>query len=177
MPVPQNLKSITEHLLHGSKPQNTLPGVSDIPPGKPRRPKSLSKEAKRIHRELCAMLEERAALTRGDSELLRLYCSLHDRQRHAQAKIDVEGEVCIYTRLDSHGEPHDQEKENIWLGVAERAEKQMLTILVQLGLTPAARTRVRPLKAARAPMTAEELYFAKHDNPALLLVPDQEEPE
>jgi len=158
-----------EHLLHGSKPQNVLPGALDIPPGKPRRPKALSKEAKRIHRELGSQLEERRALTRGDSELLRLYCSLHDRQRHAQAKIDDQGEVCVYTRLDSNGEAHEMEKENIWLGVAERAEKQMLAILVQLGLTPAARMRVRPLKPAPVPMSKEEEFFSVLDRPRHVL--------
>jgi P27 family predicted phage terminase small subunit len=175
--MPRNLKSITEHMLHGSKPQNVIPAVSDIPAGKPRRPKALSKEAKRIHRELCSQLEERHALTRGDSELLRLYCSLHDRQRHAQAKLDTEGEVCIYTRLDSNGEAHEFHKENIWLGVAERAEKNMVAILIQLGLTPAARMRVRPLKPASPPMSKDELFFAQLDNPQeLLTISDQEEP-
>ena len=171
----RNLKSLTDHLLHGSKPQNVLPGVLDIPPGKPRRPKKLSPEARRIHRELCTQLEERRALTRGDSELLRLYCALHDRQRHAQLKIDKEGEVCVYTRLDSNGEAHEMVKENVWLGVAERAEKNMVQILIQLGLTPAARMRVRPLKPAPAPLSKEEQFFTDFDNQQLLSISDREE--
>jgi P27 family predicted phage terminase small subunit len=159
--MPRKLESIADHWLHGSKPQNTLPGVSDIPAGCPPSPKRLSPGARKIFKQLCALLQERCVLTRGDAELLRLYCTLHDRQKHAQAKIDEQGEVCTYTRLDSNGQPHDMVKENIWLAIAERAEKSMLAILVQLGLTPAARARVRPLKPTKQePKSFEEEYFS-----------------
>ena len=108
---------------------------------------------------------------------MRLEATLWDRQCHAQESLDGEGEITTYTRLDSNGQPHDMVKENIWLGVAERAGKTMLAILVQLGLTPAARMRVRPLQPPKKEMTEEEKYFANVGRPRIVPMPRPEEPD
>jgi P27 family predicted phage terminase small subunit len=166
--MPRALKSREQHYLEGTMPQNVLPGQTDIPSGRPRYPKGLSPDAKKIFKELCRQLEDRRQLTRGDSELLRLYAESYERQREAQAKLAAEGIIKIYKRLDSNGQPHDVEKPNLWLAVAERHEKYMLAVLVQLGLTPAARARVRPLKSAEP---VDDLDVAMNSIKPMLVFP------
>jgi P27 family predicted phage terminase small subunit len=161
--MPRPMKTIEEHFHHGTIPQNRLPGSSDMPAGMPAKPKRLSAPARKMFRQLCALLEERRQLTKADGELLRLYAQLWDRQRHAQDHIDQEGEVCEYTRLDSNGVARDQFKPNLWLAIAERAEKSMVAILDRLGLTPVNRSRVRPLKSAEPPDEFEQ-FMNKHND-------------
>jgi len=145
MPMPA--KSQELHALQGTKPQaKDLPehGVSSIPAGKPPVPKSLSAAARDLYRKLCKQLADRRVLTRGDCELLRIYATAWDRQRQADQALQREGLVVSCTRLDSNGQPHEVQKQNINLAIAERAEKQMVGILDRLGLTPIHREKVRP---------------------------------
>jgi phage terminase small subunit len=90
------------------------------------------------------LLESRRALTEGDGELLRLYAVIFDRHTRALAKINEQGEIKMYTRLDSNGQPHEVEKPNLWLKVAETAERNLVAILDRLGLTPHNRGKVKP---------------------------------
>lgn len=138
--------------------------ASAVEPGRPRFPVGISHEARRLFKALCGLLEKRGHLTTGDGELIRLYVILHDRQARAQAALEKEGEICEYVRLDSSGVAHPQVKPNIALAIAERAEKQMVTILVQLGLTPRSRDGVKSVgqKAqAGPPQPGTALYLLK----------------
>src|ERR1700678_2993666 len=134
MPTP--LKSPMEHFVQGThaKPASTVESL--IAGGRPKFPKGLPVGSRRVFKMLCALLEERRALTKADAEPLRLYCILHDRHTRAVTALQNEGEVKAYTRLDSNGKAHEQFKTNLWLQVAVNAEKQMVAILMQLGLTP-----------------------------------------
>jgi P27 family predicted phage terminase small subunit len=143
-PVPTPRKSEAMHDLTGTKSQAKPEPEYSLPPGRPRYPKKLSLEARRVFKRLCALLEKRRALTEGDGELLRLYSLLYDRHARALAKIEEQGAICTYTRLDSNGQPHEFEKHNLWLKVAETAEKNMVAILDRLGLTPHNRAKVKP---------------------------------
>jgi P27 family predicted phage terminase small subunit len=142
MPTPK--KSEELHQLTGTKSQAKPEPDYVVPPGTPRPPKTLSLEARKTFKRLCALLAERRALTDGDGELLRLYSITFDRHARAMAKIEEQGEICSYTRLDSNGQPHEMEKENLWLKVAVTAEKNMVAILDRLGLTPHNRAKVKP---------------------------------
>ncbi len=133
------------HKLTGTRSQ-AGPEPEALPPGRPRYPKGLAPEARRVFKRLSDLLVARRHLTEGDVELLRLYALLYVRHAKALAKIEEEGEICVYTRLDSNGQAHDQEKENLWLKVATNAEKNMVAILDRLGLTPHNRAKVKPTK-------------------------------
>ncbi len=50
------------------------------------------------------------------------------------------------TVLDNHGEPHVNRKLNPLLKVVEAAERNVLTLARELGLTPLLRERVKPAK-------------------------------
>jgi P27 family predicted phage terminase small subunit len=146
--MPQPAKTPAEHELHGTVPQNRYKQLeSYLPPGRPKFPKTLSKAGRQVFKMLCQLLQERRVLTHGDLEAIRLYSLLHQRHARATEHLEVEEEICEYTRLDSNGQAHKFMKANLWLKVATDAEGRMLAILVQLGLTPKAKDFVKPTKS------------------------------
>lgn len=143
----QPAKTESEHRLHGTQSQKRFKREeSYLTAGRPRYPKGLSPTARRVFKTLCGLLEERAALTKGDLEAIRLYCHLHERHARALAQLQEHGEICAYERLDSHGQRFTQYKKNLWLEVATGAERQMVAILVQLGLTPRSKDSIKPTR-------------------------------
>jgi P27 family predicted phage terminase small subunit len=132
--MPRERKSLSDHKLTGTKPEWISPDVATAP-GRPRYPKNISADAKRTFKRLCSILEKRRSVTEGDSELLRLYALAYDRHAKAVAKLEVEGEIRVYHRLDKHGEQVPTEKENLWLPIAVNAEKFMRGCLADLGLS------------------------------------------
>jgi P27 family predicted phage terminase small subunit len=143
MPTP--VKTDAMHKLTGTKSQAkaTEPDYV-VPPGRPRYPKNLSPEAKAVFKRLWSLLEKRRALTEADGELLRLYAILFDRHTRAMEKIAEQGEIRMYTRLDSNGVAHDVEKPNMWLKIAETCEKNMVACIDRLGFSPLNRAKVKP---------------------------------
>jgi len=169
-------KSDELHLLQGTKSQAKMETENTIPPGRPKYPKNISPESKAVFKRLCSLLEKRRALTEGDGELLRIYAILFDRHSRALAKIAEQGEICVYVRLDSNGQPHDVEKENLWLSVATNSEKNMIAILDRLGLTPHNRTKVKPTAAAKITEKPEDpveafLNWMPPEKPTKFLAP------
>lgn len=157
MPTPRKTDGM--HKLTGTKSQATAV-ETQLPPGRPKYPKEISVEARAVFKRLCRLLEERRVLTEGDSELLRLYSILFDRHARALGKIQEQGEIVVYSRLDSNGKEVQMEKANLWLKVAEAAEKNMVAILDRLGLTPMNRAKVKPTlpePKAAAPEPLEEV--------------------
>ena len=146
MPMPR--KSSEEHALHGTRPNGRAADVSQMPAGRPRFPKDLDASLKPIFKRLCSLLAERRVLTAGDAELIRLYVFLYDRHSRNASVLREEGEVKLYTRLDSNGQPHQMEKANLRLKIVADAERQMAAILNQLGLTPTAKDRAKPTQGS-----------------------------
>lgn len=142
MPTPR--KADSEHWLTGTKSQAKILPDSQVVASRPRLPKDLNPAAVAVFKRLCALLKKRRVLTAGDSELLRLYAVNYDRHVRALAKIQEQGEICVYNRLNNHGEQVECEKQNLWLKPAETAEKNMVAILDRLGLTPHNRDKVKP---------------------------------
>jgi P27 family predicted phage terminase small subunit len=159
----QPAKTDLEHKVHGTKSQKRFKREeSYLPGGRPKFPKGLTAAGRKTFKTLCGLLEERHALTEGDVEALKLYCILQDRHRRAIERLEVEGEIKLYTRLDSNGQPHQMEKENLWHKVATSCERQMLAILVQLGLTPRSKDSVKPTRrnpeSEVVPGSVEDLF-------------------
>lgn len=156
-----------EHKLKGTRPTRAADHGQDIPAGRPAYPKGISPEAKRVFKRLCNLLEKRRALTHGDGELLRMYSLLYTRHERALAKLEAEGEICTYTRLDSNGTAREMEKPNLWLKVAETCERNMVACLDRMGLTPNARAKVKQVGDKPKPAaTPEEAYFSGIGQPA-----------
>jgi P27 family predicted phage terminase small subunit len=117
--------------------------LSYIRQGRPRCPKDLSPAAKAVFKNLCYLLEDRGTLTDADGELLRLYAITFDRHARAIAHLQTEGEFIQEETVDKQGNTKILSRLNGWLAVAERSERQMIAIGIQLGLTPAARDKVK----------------------------------
>ena len=146
--------------LHGSQhgSQAAPPTESAVRAGRPRYPAGLTPAARRVFKELCAMLEERRALTRADGELLSLYASLSDRRTRELALAEAEGLIVSEVRYGHNGEATTRRLKNPHLVIVQETEKQMVGILDRLGLTPTGRDKVRPTaKAAPQPQKPGEL--------------------
>jgi phage terminase small subunit len=142
--MPRIQKDPTMHALQGTVSQAALPGQSTVPAGSPKLPKNLCPAAKAAFRDACRALAARRALTPGDGALLRLFAVLTHRHEAAQAKVDEEGLVKEYSRLNNHGEEVKTEKHNLHLKIAQDCERQLVQILDRLGLTPRHRDSVKP---------------------------------
>jgi len=170
--VPRPRKDLETHSLHGTRPAYSEP-ASDVRAGRPKYPKNLSLDAKATFKRLVKLLETRRTCTQGDAEILRLYCVAFDRHTRALEHLAAEGEICVYVRLDSNGQPHDQEKPNLWLAVAENCEKYMRACLSDLGLNPINRAKVKPAEEKKP----EPLPNVEEPWPAIASEPDIELPD
>jgi P27 family predicted phage terminase small subunit len=156
MPMPRKTDGM--HKLTGTKSQAKTDALDFVcQPGRPLYPKGLTKSGRATFKRLSFLLEKRRALTYGDVEIIRLYALLYDRHAKALEKIEAEGEICVYSRLDSNGREVQCEKQNLWYTVVRDCEKNMVAILDRLGLTPNARAKVKPTAPGKpaAPTAAE----------------------
>ncbi len=107
---------------------------------RPRMPRTMSEESKRVWRYLVPRLLKLGVLTEIDGNALERYCRLWGEWRKLQAIIDEKGHV--YSRKDRNGEvvairTLPQVK------VRDEISKDLLSLERQFGLTPSARTSIR----------------------------------
>src|SRR5580692_3680433 len=129
--MPQPRKPLAVHKLQNTKPEYVEVDCV-IEAGRPKNPKGLSPDALKAFKKLRRVLEQRRSLTAGDGELLRIWAIAFVRHEKAIAKLAEEGEIKVYWRLDNHGERCPSERPNLWLKVAQDAEKLMLSTLDRL---------------------------------------------
>jgi len=144
--MPRERVPLDVHSLKGTQAKYTQEPA--IEGSRPKFPSGLKGEGKKIFKRLAAILERRHVLTEGEVELLRLYAILSVRHAKALEHIELEGEVCKYSRLNNRGEEVLTEKPNLWLAIAESAEKNMVAILDRLGLSPLNRSKVKATSPA-----------------------------
>ncbi len=143
MPRPRKHESL--HDLQGTKPHDRVleQTPSTLQAGRPRFPRELTPEARRIFKDLCKTLAQRRALTPGEAYLLTLASQIWMRRARAQAKLLEQGETCLYTRLDPNGVAHQIEKVNLHLKIASDCERQLVAILDRLGLSPLSGSKIK----------------------------------
>ena len=157
MPTPR--KPDDMHRLQGTKSQAGTEHA--VAPGRPKFPKNLPQDARLVFKRIVALLEKRRHISEGDVELIRLYSLLYVRHAKALEKLDAEGEVKVYVRLDSNGTAHDQEKPNLWLKIAQDAERNMVACLDRLGLTAMNRAKVKPTDDKNKPVDPMDEFLAQ----------------
>jgi P27 family predicted phage terminase small subunit len=135
-------QSDEQHALHGTK--SAAPPESAAPAGRPRVPKHLSADARKIFRDTVRELQKRRSCTTADARIIELLAIAVERHRQALQHIMAEGAVVTYTRLNNHGEEVPTTAKNIWLGIAQEAEGKITSLLDRLGFSPLNRSRVRP---------------------------------
>jgi|SRR5882762_5464622 len=154
--MPRAAKSAALHELQGTVSEAKSLTDSQVPPGRPRYPKNLSPDARAEFKRLCALLEARRALTEGDGRLLEIAAQETVRYRRACAKLDAEGEVRTYIRLDSNGQQVPVEKENHWLKIKADAVKTVVACLDRLGLSPLNKDKVKGARKSPLETAADE---------------------
>ena len=140
-PVPTQLK-----ILHGNPGHRPL----NLREPKPKRavppcPKELDTEARREWRRITRELKAVGLISRLDRAALASYCAAWSRFLSAQTELAKSGPVVK--------SPSGFPILNPYLSVLNAAVKQLNALLAELGLSPAARTRIR----AEPPESPSEL--------------------
>jgi len=162
--MPRERKSLDEHALQSTRPHYTEPD-SLVVGSRPKIPTEFPKGSplRNLFKQYCADLEKRRTLTSGDAELLRIAVLCRDRHTRAISHLQIEGEIVTYQRLDSNGQPVDVIKQNLWLKIAADSEKQLVSILDRLGLTPANRAKVKPTEKPKEKDLAGEALLSREE--------------
>ncbi len=152
----RNRKSAAQHRLEGTFQASRASGASsdapDPPKGRPSSPKPLKGESLAEWTRMTDRLELAGTLSVVDDAVLYRYCRLHARAERLERYV---GRLRSVFYVDHLGNP------KVHPGVAQlRAYDQALRVyLVEFGMTPAARSRVRVPQA-----TAETDPFAEFDD-------------
>ena len=111
----------------------------------PETPKGMSRGALREWRRMSKVLFNSGVLTQVDGKALRTYCEKADLVERAQKRILETGtEVISVYAMNKEGEQVFLRQEiNPWYKVLADAEKIMKAFLIEFGLTPASRSRLK----------------------------------
>jgi P27 family predicted phage terminase small subunit len=126
---------IAIHRARGSYRANRHGGTPEPPAAAPKVPKWLSKEAKTVWRYHAPRLANVQVLTELDQQCLAIYCCNAARLAKAEVAIAQSGEV-IKT-------PAGFAAPNPWVAVGQKCQEMMLRYGQELGLSPAARARIK----------------------------------
>jgi P27 family predicted phage terminase small subunit len=107
---------------------------AEIPSEIPDPPDHLSKKAKAEWERIAPELERYGLLTKIDDSALAAYCDYFAQWAEASAKIKKQGMI-IQTGFGPQVNP--------WLRISNKAVEGMNKILVEFGMTPSSRSRVK----------------------------------
>jgi P27 family predicted phage terminase small subunit len=117
--------------------------------GHPACPSHITGEAKAEWDRLCDELDAMGILTTADRSVIAMAAKSWGRWVKAEGKVDETDEIVAAqkTKTPMH---------NPWLGVANKAFDQHHKMLVELGLTPSARSKI---KIDKSNQEADDLEF------------------
>jgi P27 family predicted phage terminase small subunit len=136
--------------MKGRKPKPTLtrkldgnPGKRKIndrepvpPAGVPECPDHLDDEVRAEWFRTAAVLHEMGLLTKADRAALAAYCTVYSRWVHAEAQVKKFGSI---VKSPEKGFP----MKSPYLTIADQALEAMRKLMVEFGLTPSSRSRIR----------------------------------
>ena len=133
----------------GHHPRNDAEPQFEL--GKPRRPKWLTGIARREWNDVAKQLERAGVLCRIEGKALAAYCQCYQRWVEAEEDISKNGIVFRVEQPDDNGVWHVvKAMKNPACNAATDSMRQMRAFLVEYGLTPAARTRIRATPAKKS---------------------------
>ena len=134
-PLPTNIK-----LLRGNPGKRPLNEREPEPKAKlPRAPEHLNDEAKREWRRMAHTLYDLGLLTEIDRAALAAYCVAWGRWVEAEKNLQKYGTVMM---SPEKGWP----VQSPYLSIANRAMEQMQKFMVEFGMTPSSRSRVKAVE-------------------------------
>lgn len=146
-PLPSRVKEMRGN--PGHRPLNDAEPT--LPPDMPPCPRHLSREARHEWRRMSRQLHEAGILTKIDRTALAAYCQLYARWVKAEQEVERLGEVVKA--------PTGYPIQNPYLSVANTALKLMHGYLVEFGMTPSARSRVKAKKPKDQTATRREKFL------------------
>lgn len=148
-PIPTKLKELAGN--PGRRKLNDAEPRFPAPRRLPSPPVSLSEEAAAIWRKLGKYLLDTHLLTFVDVYALEMFCVSTARWRKAERKVRLSDDVIVSKKTGAL-------YQNPWLGVANRAWKQMQLMFGEFGLTPAERSRLKIIVQEDEPSLADVLF-------------------
>lgn len=145
------------HLLQGgrAKTHRPLPQNEPMPPAIiPKCPKHLDHEARKEWRRMAKELEPLGMLTNLDMAVLASYCQAYSMWATATLKLQEQGMIFkipgkTTTKIMKDGTEKTEQTGggypmiNPWWTVINKANEQMVKALVEIGMSPSSRSRVK----------------------------------
>lgn len=113
--------------------------------GVPKPPDHLNEAERAEWRRTGKLLRDAGLLDGLDKTLLAMYCTVYVRWAEAEDMVKKHGPIWIMKRKAKDGEsekPEPYPMQSPYLSVANKALQQMNSMLGELGMTPAARSRI-----------------------------------
>jgi P27 family predicted phage terminase small subunit len=108
----------------------------------PQCPRHLTKEARTEWHRVARRLHVVGVLTYVDRGILAAYCQAYGRWVEAEQQV-ARGGALVVT-------PNGHEQQSPWLGIANRAQEQMVRAARELGMTPASRSAIKVERPAES---------------------------
>ena len=146
-PIPTALK-----IIRGNPGHRPLPPDEPKPPANiPKYPMHLDKEAKAEWRRMAKVMEPLGILTKLDKTIFAIYCEAFSTWAQATRKIQEMGMV----RITKNGFT----EQNPYFPIANKAKEQMIKALIEMGMTPSSRTRVKAAEVQPQEEDKKERFF------------------
>ncbi len=148
MTVGRKPKPTALHILNGSykiNPSRQNKNEPDASNDKPRCPRGLDKEAKRVWRETAGLLDEMGILSKTYAHLLEAYAVTWSQWKHATEMVARTG-ICIVQRGP---DGQTEIKRNPFEAAMHKHRDALTKMQAEMGLTPSSKTRVHVEKKDR----------------------------
>jgi P27 family predicted phage terminase small subunit len=130
-PKPQIMR-----LLEGNPGKRRMNREPSLPSGIPRCPAFLEGEAKAEWYRTAKLLQKMGLLSLADRTALAAYCTVYSRWVHAEEQVKKFGAI---VKSPEKGFP----MKSPYLCIADQALETMRKFMVEFGLTPSSRSRIR----------------------------------
>ncbi len=130
-------KPTTLRILEGNPGKRSLNDREPVPPeGLPECPDFLDDEARAEWFRMTPLLSQMGLLSRADRSALAAYCTAYSRWVRAELQVRKFGEI---VKSPNKGFP----MKSPYLTIADQALEMMRKLMVEFGLTPSSRSRIR----------------------------------
>lgn len=147
-PLPTNIIDMRGGTKHTHRPPRD--GEPKPPSTIPKCPRHLDREARAEWRRMAKELEPLGILATIDKAVFAVYCEAFSTWAQASRKIQEMGMV----RITKNGFA----EQNPYFPIANKAKEQMMKALVELGMTPSSRSRVKTTEAPKAENKKERFF-------------------
>ena len=136
-PIPTQLK-----IVRGNPGKRPLPeDEPQIPASRPEAPSTLSEGARQHWDVVVERLADAKIMTNLDIPALEIYCEAYAKWADANQKIQEHGPLIK--------SPQGFPMQSPYLQIANKAFDQMKAMLVEFGMTPSSRTKVRTTESGK----------------------------